>query len=115
MKTYTLAIVGCGKLAAIVTEALKANLLTDYELIATYSRTFEKAQNIANKINSGETGYSCTPCTSIDQLLALKPDYIIEAASPDSMRALALPALRNGSSISLYLLGLWPIKIFMKR
>jgi aspartate dehydrogenase len=105
MKTYTLAIVGCGKLAAIVTDALNAGLLTDYQLIATYSRTFEKAQNIANKIDSAKTGYSCTPCTSIDQLLALKPDYIIEAASPDSMRALALPALKNGSSIITLSIG----------
>jgi aspartate dehydrogenase len=105
MKTYTLAIVGCGKLAAIVTDALNAELLPDYQLIATYSRSAEKAKSIADRIDSTKTGYTCTACSSIEQLLALKPDYIIEAASPDAMKALAIPALKNGSSIITLSIG----------
>ncbi|AIM37067.1 aspartate dehydrogenase [Sphingobacterium sp. ML3W] len=105
MKTYTLAIVGCGRLATIVTDALNRGLLPDYKLMATYSRTAEKAQSIADKIDSAKTGYSCTACGSIEELLSLKPDYIIEAASPYAMRELALPALRNGSSIITLSIG----------
>src|SRR5690606_4610321 len=65
----------------------------------------EKAHHIADKIQRAETGYSCAPCSSLEELLALKPDYIVEAASPDSMRALALPALRNGSSVVTLSIG----------
>lgn len=105
MKKRSLAIVGCGKLAQIVAEALTSGLLPDYQLIGAYSRTFEKAQRIADHIQQAETGYTCTPCRSINELLALKPNYIVEAASPDSMRELALPALKNGSSIVTLSIG----------
>jgi aspartate dehydrogenase len=38
-------------------------------------------------------------------LLALQPDYIIESSSPAGMKELALPALRNGSSIVTLSIG----------
>jgi len=105
MRKKTLAIVGCGKLAIIVAEALTKGLLNDYKIIGTYSRTFEKAKNIADYINGSKTGYTCQPCRSIDELLALKPDYIVETASPASLRELALPALKNGTSIVTLSIG----------
>lgn len=101
----TLAIVGCGKLAKIIVEALSSGLLEDYQLIGTYSRTFTKAEFIANYIKPSENDYKCCPCKSIDELLALKPDYIVETASPISMRELAIPALKNGSSIVTLSIG----------
>ncbi|MEJ5964198.1 aspartate dehydrogenase domain-containing protein [Pedobacter immunditicola] len=105
MSTKTLTIVGCGKLATLVTDALLAGLLPDYHLIGAYSRTIEKAQAITEKVNGSNPGYACRTCEDIDQLLSLKPDYILEMASPDSMRSLALPALKNGSSIITLSIG----------
>ncbi|MCK0135499.1 aspartate dehydrogenase domain-containing protein [Arenibacter sp. S6351L] len=105
MKSKTLAIVGCGKLGKIVAEAFTKGLLNDYKLIGTYSRTFEKAQTMANYINGSNMGYSCEPCRSIDQLLALEPNYIVETASPASLRELALPALKSGTSIVTLSIG----------
>jgi len=105
MKTKTLAIVGCGKLAVIIADALIAGSLPDYQIIATFSRTVEKAKRISDKIQNSEPGYTCTTCHTIDELLSLKPDYIVEAASPASMRELALPALKNGSSIVTLSIG----------
>ncbi|HUH46305.1 MAG TPA: aspartate dehydrogenase domain-containing protein [Arenibacter sp.] len=105
MGTKTLAIVGCGKLAKIVVQALTTGLLSDYQLTGTYSRTFEKAENIAEEINKSEPGYSCTPLKTVEELIALKPDYIIEAASPISLRELAIPALKNGSSLIVLSIG----------
>ena len=105
MRTKTLAIVGCGKLAVLITDALTAGLLPEYQLIAAYSRTVEKAKHIAGKIQSSRAGYTCTPCHTMDELLALKPDYIIETASPASLREFALPALKNGSSIITLSIG----------
>lgn len=105
MTKKTLAIVGCGKLAQIVAQALTTNLLPDYQLIGTYSRTFEKAEHIAEQINRSEQAYTCIAFKTIAELLAIKPDYIIEAASPDSLRELALPALKNGSSLIVLSIG----------
>ncbi len=105
MEKRTLAIVGCGKLAQIITEALTIGLLPDYELVGAYSRTFEKAERIADFIRKAETGYTCTACKTLDELLALKPDYILEAASPAALRELAILALQNGSSIVTLSIG----------
>ena len=105
MTTKTLAIVGCGKLATLVTDALLAGLLPDYHLIGAYSRSIEKANAITEKVNDSKPGYTCTTCGDMDQLLSLKPDYVLEMASPDSMRSLALPALKNGSSVVTLSIG----------
>ena len=94
-----LSIVGCGKLANIVVDALIGGLLPDYRLIGTLSRTQEKAQRMADKINSAGCEYTCTACGNLDELLALKPDYIVESASPASMREIVVPALKNGCSL----------------
>ncbi len=100
-----LAIVGCGKLANIVVDALIGGLLPDYQLIGVLSRSAEKAQQLAEKVNDSVTAYTCTACNQLDQLLALKPDYIVESASPNALRELAIPALKNGSSIVVLSIG----------
>ncbi|WP_417358864.1 aspartate dehydrogenase domain-containing protein [Galbibacter sp.] len=105
MEKKKLAIVGCGKLADIVVDALLGGILDDYELIGSYSRTFEKAQQLAERINTADTGYSCIAQESISDIIALNPDYIVEAAAPVAMRELALPALKNGSSIVTLSIG----------
>ena len=105
MRNYTFAIVGCGKLANIVLEASLKDLLPNYKLIATYSRTFEKAEVIANKINTSKKDDACTPCYSFEELVQLKPDYIVETASPSAFREFAIAALKNGSSIVTLSIG----------
>ena len=105
MERKTFVIVGCGKLANIVVEALAKELLLDYKLIGAYSRTFEKAEGVANQIKALNTDYTCKACCSIDELLSLKPDYIVETASPASLKEIALPALKNGSSIVTLSIG----------
>lgn len=103
---------GCGKLADIVADAIIDGLLPDYKLTGAYSRTKDKAIHLADKINNSNLGYSCTPCDTIEALLALKPDYIVESASPSAMKALAVPALRNGSSILTLSIGAFADEAF---
>lgn len=98
-----LVIVGCGRLAGIVSEAVVKGMLPEYELIGVYSRTAEKAEGIVTKMH--QHGISCVACTTLDDLLALKPDYLIEAASPVAMREFALPTLKNGTSIITLSIG----------
>lgn len=107
MEKKKLAIVGCGNLAEIVVDAVIGGLLPDYQLIALYSNTTEKATRLADKINSANRNDASMPCLSIDELLALKPDYIVESASPEAMKELALPALENGSSIVTLSIGVF--------
>lgn len=78
MKTFVIA--GCGRLAGIVSEAVIKGLLPEYELVGVYSRTVAKAERIAGRM--AEAGKSCAVCTTADELLALKPDILVETASP---------------------------------
>lgn len=98
-----LVIVGCGRLADIVSDAVVKGLLPEYELVGVYSRTAAKAERIATKMQ--QYGKYCAACTSLEDLLALKPDYLVEAASPAAMKELALPALKNGTSIVTLSIG----------
>lgn len=105
-----LVIVGCGRLAEIVTDAVVRGILPDYELVGVYSRTAEKAERIAHKME--QHGKPCAACRSLEELLALKPDYLVEAASPAAMRELALPALKNGTSVVTLSIGALADKAF---
>jgi len=98
-----LVIVGCGRLAEIVADAVIDGLLPEYDLVGVYSRTAAKAAYLANKMV--QSGRPCTACSSLDELLNLKPDYLVEAASPAAMKELALPTLKNGTSIVTLSIG----------
>ena len=87
MKTK-LGIVGCGFLGNIVADAWKKGLLPDYELVGVTSRTRASAEKTAANVG-------CSVCEDVDALLALEPEYIVEAASVESVRAMAIPALRE--------------------
>ena len=103
MTKKTLAIVGCGKLGGIVADAVASGILAEYELIGLYSRTRDKAEALAARMPQ-QAGTPAV-CDSIGQLLALNPQYIVEAASPAAMRELALPALRGGCNIVTLSIG----------
>ena len=90
-----LVIVGCGRLAEIITNAVVKGMLPDYELVGVYSRTASKAERIANKMR--QHGKMCAACHTLKELLELKPDYLVESASPAAMKELALPTLENGN------------------
>lgn len=98
-----LVIVGCGRLAGIVADSVVKGLLPDYDLVGVYSRTASKAAHIVSKMQQQDK--PCKACTTLEELLALKPDYLVESASPAAMRELALPALRNGTSIVTLSIG----------
>lgn len=92
-------IFGCGRLAKIVAKAVADNILPEYELVGAYSRTFAKAEHIASIVEG------CKACASFEELLALKPDFLVEAASPAGMKEIAIPTLKNGTSIITLSIG----------
>lgn len=109
---HTLAIVGCGYLAEIITNQIVNGLLPEFKLVGAMSRTSSKANNIANKINNSKLGYQCIAYTSIEDILSTKHDYIIETASPSALKEFAIPALKNGSSIVTLSIGAFADKEF---
>lgn len=98
-----LVIVGCGRLGSIVADAVIKGLLPAYDLVGVYSRTVSKAESIATRMQ--QHGKPCNVCATLDDLLALKPDYLAEAASPAAMKELAIPALKNGTSVVTLSIG----------
>lgn len=105
MKKKSLAIIGCGRLAQIVVEALRRDMLEEFELVAVYSRTKSKAQAIADQI-------PCQVCTDVEELLETKPEFIVETASPAALREFALDALQGGSSIITLSIGAFADSVF---
>ncbi len=90
-------------------DALLKGLLPGYVLIGVYSRTAAKADRLAAKME--KHGYKCKACKSLEKLLTLKPDFLVEAASPAAMKELALPTLKTVRLSLHYLSGLWLILI----
>jgi aspartate dehydrogenase len=104
MRTTTkLAILGCGKLSGIVVHALNSGLLPEYRLVGLLSRSRRSAEKMAEQAGREYSG--CRVCENQEELFSLKPDYIIEAASPAAMKNLAIPALSQGISIITLSIG----------
>ena len=91
-------IVGCGFLGNIVADAWKNGLLEDYELVGVTSRSRSSSEATAEK-----TG--CKVCDNIDELLAMEPEYIVETASVEAVRAIAVPVLRRGVDLIVISIG----------
>ena len=81
-------IVGCGFLGNIVADAWKNGLLPDYELVGVTSRTRASAEKTAETVG-------CAVCDDVDALLTLQPEYIVETASVEAVRAMAVPVLKK--------------------
>jgi aspartate dehydrogenase len=98
MKKIKLALLGCGYLNEIVANALKNNYLPEYELVGVMGRNPERTQDFAER-------HGCKTCTNIQELMALKPDIIAEAASPQAVRDYSETILRGGSNLVVLSIG----------
>ena len=75
-------IMGNGYLAGIIVDGYLSGLLDEYELVGVMGRTPDKTAAIA-----GRGG--CKACGTVEELLALKPDVVAEAASVQCIRAVS--------------------------
>lgn len=108
MEKKKLAIVGCGFLGNIIADAYTKGLLDGYELIGAYSRTPAKTGAIAEK-----TG--CAACASLEELLALSPDYVAECASVQMVKDMAVPVLSSGANLVVLSIGAFADADFYQR
>jgi aspartate dehydrogenase len=101
---------GCGYLADIVANALLDGFLPGYDLVGVYSLEAAQTKRLAAKMH--EQGRECRACMSLEELLDLNPHFLVETASPAGMQEVALPALRNGTSIVTLSIGAFADKPF---
>lgn len=98
MGKLRLGILGTGFLSEIVADAWKNGLLKEYELVGVMGRNKATAAALAEK-----TG--CASCGSVEELLALEPDYIAEAASVELVKDSAVRILSSGCSLIVVSIG----------
>ncbi|MFD2115592.1 aspartate dehydrogenase domain-containing protein [Paenibacillus yanchengensis] len=108
MKKVKLALLGCGRLNAIVAEAHANGYLPEYELVGAYGRNPLKTQTFAEH-------FQCKPCHSIEELLALEPDIVAEAASPEAVRDYSEIVLQGGASLVVITIGVFADTAFYNR
>lgn len=90
-------------MAGVIVDTLLQGLLPGYDLVGIYARTPAKAKELAHRMQ--EKGRACAVCSTLDTLLALKPHFLVEAATPEAMKEVALPTLKNGTSIVTLSIG----------
>lgn len=107
-KKLRLGIVGCGYLGNIIVDALLNGSLEEYELVGVTSRSLESRAKVANKV-------PCKDCKSIDELLELKPDYVVEAASGKVVKDIAHKVLYGGSNLVVLSIGAFADEVFYEK
>ena len=103
-----LAIVGCGKLGNIVTEACCMGLLPEYELVGVLGRNRDHAQALAEKGN-------CKVCEKLEELMELKPDYVAEMASVQMVKDMAETVLAGGANLVVLSIGAFADQEFYQK
>lgn len=99
VEKYKLAIIGYGFLSEIIADAVKDGVLKDhYEIVGVLGRTRHKVEEFAQQ-------YDCQACTSINELIALNPDYTVEASTPKGLKQYAETVLRAKSHIIILSMG----------
>ena len=91
-------------------KAAASGLLPGYKVTGVFSRTAAKAEAVANELRAA--GQDCRVAQSIEELLALNPDFLVEAASPAALREWALPALAQGTSVVCLSIGAFADEAF---
>lgn len=108
MKKYKLAIIGSGALGSIIGEEITTKLFQDYELIGIFSENFENTLKLTDKLK-------CKAYNSLNEVINDKPDYIIEAASPQVVKDMGIQILGNGINLIPLSVGAFADKEFYNK
>ena len=108
MEKLKLGILGSGYLGGIIANAWKDGLLPEYELVGIAGRNMDITNKLAKEMG-------CKGVATADELIAMKPDYIAEAASGDAVREFSIKALENGINIAILSIGAYADADFYER
>ncbi|WP_028870069.1 aspartate dehydrogenase domain-containing protein [Psychromonas arctica] len=87
-----LALIGCGYLSQTVAMALKDGNFPEYELVAVLGRNSLRTKKFADYFN-------CKPCTDIKAFMDSEPEFVVEAASANSVVDYSEIILEGGSHL----------------
>lgn len=85
-------ILGSGRLASIIAHAIADSAVPRCELVGILGRTYEHTAALAAACN-------CTACATLEELLELKPAYILEAATAEALKNWAIPLLSASCNV----------------
>lgn len=108
MEKLKLGIIGVGFLGNIIVDAYLRGDLEEYELVGVYGRNTDRTADMAEKAG-------CKACSSVEELLELKPDYVAEAASVPAVRDMAEKVLSAGASLVVLSIGAFADQDFYDR
>ena len=91
-KRLKVSLVGCGALGSIIANSISQDLNSEYELLGVMSHRPNSALKLSQYLN-------CKAYNDMNQLIIDKPDYIIEAASPNVIREIGLEILNNNINL----------------
>jgi len=89
---------GSGRLTKIIVKSYLDGMLEGYKILGCYSRTKEHRDSINDMLNVGHIN-------SFEELIALKPDYLVEATSPSSTKEILETTLKNRINVILLSIG----------
>lgn len=92
MKKYKVSIIGSGSLASIIGKTILKEVSGYYEVLGVMGKGKENALRLSKDLN-------CKAYDSLDEMIDDKPDYIIEAASPDLVKDMGVKVLENGINL----------------
>ncbi len=92
MTKKKLAILGTGNLARILAQELQKKTFSTYQLVAVCGRSMEKARACA-------VGTEAAAVTTLQELLALQPELVLEATTPAHLKTVAPTILGAGCSM----------------
>lgn len=98
-------VLGSGKLGSIIAGALRNGKVPGCQLVGVMGRGMERAARLAAECD-------CEACGGAEQMLALKPDYLIEAATAQALRDNTLEFLNAGCNIICLSVGAFADQIF---
>ena len=98
-RIYGVALVGCGNLGLHVARGISAGAAGPYRLTAAFDAlAIQQAKQIA-----GET--AAVFCATLDELLETRPEYVVETASANALKEIAIPCLRGGAHLVILSTG----------
>lgn len=89
MQKKKVAIIGTGNIGTAIAKELNSQLKKNYKLVGMMKRTNERIEELA-------TTFETKVVTDFSELLALQPDFIVEAASVDSVKKHGATILAQG-------------------
>lgn len=99
---------GCGHCGTLVARQLKRGLIEGVELVGIWSHTTSKAEKLAKEL-------SVVHAKNLEELLALKPDYVVETAKGFALKEITVPVLAQGADLLVLSTGAFSDQLFYQK